>query len=82
MEDYVYTEHALNMLEERKIKDKWVRAALEAPERKEQKEDGTVDYLKPIEEFDHRYLRVAVNPCTQPPRIITVFFDRRLGRQT
>ena len=37
MEEYVYTEHALDMLEERKIKDKWVQAALEAPERKEQK---------------------------------------------
>ena len=81
MKDFVYTEHALDMLEERKIKENWVRSALEDPERKEQKEDGTVDYLKPIEEFDNHYLHVAVNPNVQPPRIITVFFDRRLGRR-
>ena len=81
MEDFVYTEHALDMLEERKIKDEWVRRTLGEPERKEQKEDGTVDFLRPIEEFDNHYLRVAVNLDAQPPRIITVFFDRRLGRK-
>ncbi len=81
MEDFVYSEHALDMLGERKIKEKWVRSALEDPERKEQKEDGTVDYLRPIEEFGNHYLRVAVNPDPQKLRIITVFFDRRLGRK-
>ena len=81
MEDFVYTEHALDMLGERKIKDEWVRRTLEAPERKEQKEDGTVDFLRPIEESDNHYLRVAVNPNARPPRIITVFFDRRIGRK-
>ncbi len=70
------------MLEERKIKEEWVRSALRDPERKEKKEDGTVDYLRSIEEFDNHYLRVAVNPDAQPPRIVTVFFDRRLGRKT
>jgi len=81
MDDFVYTEHALDVLEERKIKENWVQSALEDPERKEQKEDGTVDNLRSIEEFDNHYLRVAVNPDTQPPRIITVFFDRRLVRK-
>jgi hypothetical protein len=81
MQDFVYTEHALAVLEERKIKDSWVRLALEDPERKERKEDGTVDYLRPIEEFGSRYLRVAVNPHKQPTTVITVFFDRRLGRK-
>jgi hypothetical protein len=81
MVDFVYTEHALDMLEERKIKKTWVQLALEDPERKEQKEDGTIDYLRSIEEFDNHYLRVAVNPDAQPLKIITVFFDRRLRRK-
>jgi nitrogen fixation protein FixH len=81
MQDFVYTEHALAVLGERKIEDSWVRLALQDPERKERKEDGTVDYLRPIEEFGNRYLRVAVNPRKQPATVITVFFDRRLGRK-
>ena len=81
MEDSVYTKHALDMLRERKVKDEWVRMTMAAPERKEQKEDGTVDFIRPIEEFDNRYLRVAVNPNARPQLIITVFFDRRLGRK-
>ena len=81
MEDFVYTKHALDMLEERKIKDEWVQMTLAAPERKEQKEGGIVDFVRPIEEFGNHYLRVVVDPKPRPPRIITVFFDRRLWRK-
>ena len=69
------------MLEECKIDSDWVRLTLEDPERKERKEDLTVDYLKPIEEFGGRYLRVVTDPGSRPLKIITVFFDRRFGRK-
>ncbi|NPV58920.1 MAG: DUF4258 domain-containing protein [Actinobacteria bacterium] len=81
MVDLVFTGHALDMLEERKIKSDWVNLTLEDPERKERKEDGTVDYLRPIEEFGGRYLRVVTDSKSRPLKIITVFFDRRFGRK-
>ena len=44
----------------------------------EQKDDGPVHYIRPIEEWGGKYLRVVVNPDAIPWRIVTLFFDRRL----
>jgi hypothetical protein len=38
-------------------------------------------YTKAIRERDGRVLRVVVNADVQPNRVVTVFFDRRLGRK-
>ncbi|MBC7093540.1 hypothetical protein H5T53_06010 [Candidatus Bipolaricaulota bacterium] len=54
---------------------------MESPDRKEPKTDGTVHYIKAIMEYGGRYLRVVVNPNIRPPKIVTVFFDRWLGRR-
>ncbi len=82
MRVFVYTGHAMTMLEERGIKEDWVRLVLADPDKKERKEDGTVDYLRSIEEFRNRCLRVVVNTAAEPPRVITAFFDRRLRRKS
>ncbi len=79
MNNYEYSKHAYNMIEERGIRESWVKDALENPERVEQKDDGTAHYLKRVEEFGDRYLRVVVNVNIEPKRIVTVFFDRKLG---
>jgi hypothetical protein len=68
------------MLRERNIRESWVKLAMEDPERQEMMEDGTVHYIRPIEEYEWRYLRVVVNPDVKPKRIVTVFFDRRIRR--
>ena len=81
MVEYEFSEHAHDMLKERSIREAWVRLVLEEPERKEEKEDGTVHYLRAIQECDERYLRVVVDPATQPLRVIALFFDRRLRRR-
>lgn len=54
---------------------------MEEPEQKEEREDGTVHYIRAIPEQGERYLRVIVNPASHPTRIITLFFDRRLRGQ-
>lgn len=72
--------HARAMLLERGIEPEWVDRAMERGEAKPEP-DGTVHHLFPIMERAGRVLRVVVNPSAEPPVIVTVFFDRRLGRQ-
>lgn len=43
-------------------------------------EDGNVHYLKAIHEFGERVLRVVVNDRVVPRRVVTAFFDRRVGK--
>ncbi len=70
------------MRKERNIQEEWVTMAIKDPEWKEIKEDGTVHYIRAIEQYEGRYLRVVVNPYYRPQRIITVFFDRRIMRRS
>lgn len=80
MIDYELSEHAAHVLRERGIGEAWVRLTIEDPERTEERPDGTMHYLRRIEEYGNRFLRVIVNRQVIPIRIVTVFFDRRLGR--
>ena len=50
MIEYEFSEHAYDMLKERNIQEKWVKLALEDPEMKELVGDGTVHYMRAIEE--------------------------------
>ncbi|MBM4024336.1 MAG: DUF4258 domain-containing protein [Planctomycetes bacterium] len=65
---------------ERRIPDEWVRRTITTPRKKRTDLDGNTHYTKPIREREGRVLHVVVNPNVLPPRIITLFFDRRLGR--
>jgi hypothetical protein len=80
--DYKFSEHAYDMLRERNIRENWVKLTMENPQRTEAKEDGTVHYISPIDEYGGRYLRVVVDPAVSPRKIVTVFFDRRLRRSS
>ena len=44
MIDYELSEHAYDMLKERNIQESWVKLAIEDPDIKEFKDDGTVHY--------------------------------------
>ncbi len=79
--NYEFSEHAQDMLKERNIQESWVKRTLKKPDKKEVKEDGTIHYIKSIEEYGGRYLRVVLNPYVDPPKIVTLFFNRRLGRR-
>ncbi len=78
MSEYKFSEHAFDMLKERNIREDWVKMTITDPERKEFNNDGTIHYIRAIEHFGGRYLRVVVNPNVNPQRIVTVFFDRRI----
>lgn len=77
-----YTAHARDMLTERAIPDVWVVRAVESPLRAESHDDGTTHYLSEVPERSDRILRVAMNAKASPPIVVTVFFDRRLRRQS
>jgi hypothetical protein len=70
------------MLKERDIHTDWVERTAQDPDLTEEHGDGTRHYLKRISEHGNRWLRVVVNVAQQPPRCVTVFFDRRLGRRS
>lgn len=51
MSEYEFSEHAYAMLQERNIQENWVKLAIEDPQRKEPKDDGTVHYIRAIEQY-------------------------------
>jgi len=73
-----YTVHAKTMMQERMIQEDWVTSTVSAPEMVEEKRDDERHYLKRIPEHAGKFLRVIVNHSVHPPRVITVFFDRRV----
>ena len=75
-----FTSHAKAMVQERRIAEEWIERTIETGARKLEK-DGNWHYTKPIAERDNRVLRVVVNADANPPRIVTLFFDRRLREQ-
>ena len=82
MVEYEFSEHAHEMLKERNIKNEWVDKTIGEADDKESKDDGTLHYLKAIQEFEGRILGVIINPDVEPLRIVTLFYDRRQRRET
>lgn len=80
--DIEFSKHALGALRERSIPEEWVRRTVNSPDRAEAGAENTIHYIKAIPEHEGRFLRVVVNPHVGPKRVIAVFFDRRLGRQS
>lgn len=81
MPDFELSAHTKDMLKERNIAEEWLWRALNTPDRKRRGADGNMHYTKTIREREGRVLRVVVNADVQPNRIVTVFFDRRLGKK-
>lgn len=77
---YTLTCHAREMCRARGIEQKWIEIALRAPQWIEPDEvDPALEHrFAVIHEFGDRVLRVIVNQTTEPERVITAFFDRRL----
>ena len=77
--DYQLTEHAQDALAKRQIALQWVEQVLATPQWSEQDpiDPDLKHRLARISDFGNRVLRVVVNVKTQPPRIVTAYFDRR-----
>jgi uncharacterized protein DUF4258 len=82
MEEVRFSSHAWDMLQERHIPEAWARQAMQAPDRTAVGHDHNMHYIKAIAEHGGRFLRVVVNPHVTPKRIVTVFFGRRLRRES
>ena len=78
MTDYIFSKHATEMMEERKIEEDLVWRVLNESENTFTGEDDNLHFTQPIAEKEDRVLHVVVNPAVSPNRIVTVFFDRRL----
>lgn len=76
--EYQYSLHSLEQLIERGINKEWVELTLQNPDNIIEFSDEEVHFIKKIEEYNNRYLRVIVNTKKNPKNIITMFFDRRL----
>ena len=81
---YELSDHAMDVLAEREIAITWVVRVLAAPERTERDrlDPELMHALGRIAERDGRVLRVVYNAAVQPPRIVTVYFDRRERAKT
>ncbi|MEX2490533.1 MAG: DUF4258 domain-containing protein [Nitrospirales bacterium] len=82
--DYQLTEHARESLRKRpSIRIEWVEQVLLQPERVEpDRIDPELEHrMRRIQEAGERVLRVIVKKTSNPIRVITCYFDRKMGRQ-
>lgn len=75
------TGHAERALAERGIEQAWVARVLATPDSVYPRDDGTVHDVAPVSERDGRMLRVVTSSSAGRLRVVTAFFDRRLGRK-
>lgn len=81
---YDLTDHARESLRKRPtILLEWVERVLQLPERVESDSvDAELEHrLGRIPEYDGRVLRVIVKKATNPLRVVTCYFDRKMRRQ-
>ena len=79
--DLTFSSHALDVMRERELPGEWIERTIESPDSVKPGSDGNMHYVKAIPEHSGRMLRVVINENVQPNRVVTVFFDRRLGRK-
>ncbi len=73
--------HAKAMLKERNIREEWIWRTINTPQKRKRGADGNMHYTKAIKESGGRVLHIVVNSDVYPNRIVTAFFDRRLGKK-
>ena len=81
MQEIEFSKHAKYMLLRRKIPEEWVWRVINTPNKKRRGDDDNMHYTKSIREKEGRVLHVVVNTHVHPHRIVTLFFDRRLGQK-
>ena len=77
---YELSAHAAAVMAERDIDLAWVEQVITHPERLESAKSnpGLTSAVGRIAERDGRVLRVVYNANVEPPRVVTVYFDRGL----
>jgi hypothetical protein len=77
---YELSQHARDVLEERKIPVEWMERMIATPALVEPSTtDATVESrLGRIPEHGDRVLRVVINKSVVPERVVSVYFDRTM----
>jgi len=75
-----WTQHARDVFEKRKIPRAWIERTVIDPDKTLPDDIDTelLHYLKVIQEYENRVLRVIINKSSEPPRLITFYFDRKM----
>ncbi len=75
----IYTEHALQRMAKRQLREEWIERVVGNPSRTEpDAADATLEHrLAAVPELANRVLRVIVSK-DEPKRVITAHLDRRL----
>ena len=79
IEGFELSEHARHQMQ-RQLANLCLEETLSNPDRTKILADTyrNTHYLRRIQSFGDRWLRVVVNPNVEPKRVVTVFFDRRI----
>ena len=83
MGNYALTAHAAAMARERCIDLKWVAYVIAEPAvAYPDPRDGTLThFLRKIPENGDHALRIVIDSAQLPPRVISLFFDRKATRE-
>lgn len=78
--DYTLGKHAEDAIREREIRLEWIRDTLAQPAAVQAHPDDphSQQALRPIPEFGYRVWRVIFNASSNPPHVVTVYFDRTM----
>ncbi len=77
--DILFSQHALEVMNDRGIKKEWVFETLNYPSLKEAISTIEERYFKQIDVADKRCLKVVYNPLDK--RVVTVYFDRNMRKK-
>jgi len=77
--NYKLSKHALDVINARNIKLKWIEYTIENPSLKSIKASNEVNFYSTIFEKENRCLKVVVNPINMI--IITAYFDRNMRKK-
>ena len=75
--EYVISNHAKSMIQERNLDEDWLWRALRSPDEISRGKDGNLHVFKEIPEKNNKYIHLIINDENTPHRIVTIFFDRR-----
>ena len=83
MDDFVLTAHAAQMARERGLELEWIGLALREPSvtRPDVRDANLTHVFRRFPQAGNRMLRVVFVSASEPPRVITVFLDRKASRE-
>ncbi len=76
---YRLSQHALDVIRARAIKEEWIENTSENPSLKVVKAPNEVNLFSTIKENENRCLKVVVNPISMI--VVTAYFDRNMRKK-